>query len=49
MLWTWGYEGVKKYFKTLENLEQFEKKNYVHTLSTANKGNYRHKVILAYL
>jgi hypothetical protein len=38
---------AKKYFKTLESLEQFEP-NYLHTLATTHKGNYRHNVTLAH-
>ena len=38
-------KGLKKHFKTLERLEQFES-NYVHILPTTHKGNCRHNVTL---
>ena len=41
-----SYEGVKKYFRTLEPLKQIEP-NYVHILPTTYKGTCRPKVTLA--
>jgi hypothetical protein len=36
-------KAMKKYFETMERLEQFEP-NYVHTLPAIHKGNCRHKL-----
>ena len=41
-----GYEGMKKYFETLERMEQFEPKSG-HILLITHKGNCRLNVTVA--